>query len=328
MGRQPSYTKESAIVKPHMPHPATAGPSETTLLDELSDGGQHMLKDQSMNDVDKLRAGLDAHPDDADEIFYEGVILSVTAYEDLSTFSRVMKTRSKRCGLYTKKVPVLLEISRSYIREYAINKDGGKGAVLSQMPAAFLGFALLRVTPDGRCRFLLKDSSSSYGGSDHRTYEVADKAELNTWYSKIKQARYTSTPSILTTETASEMHHTLPRSASELSMSDIGSDADLDIPTPPYDPIDFATYHAPSQNILDPGTDSDILPIAVAVEGGLDGMKLILQLESRIKDVRSAVAEERRENQGWLERLKGLEDRAVGLQGELGGLRSAVGDTK
>ncbi|KAJ3035104.1 hypothetical protein HDV00_004326 [Rhizophlyctis rosea] len=309
---------EQSYYSPH-------GPSETTLAEEQSDLEQRWPPKVALEIDDDAQSEVSLNPfSSADEVIHEGTILSVTAYQDLPTLSRVMKARSNQCGLFTKKVPVRLEITKSFIREYALNKDGSKGTVLAQTPTAFMGFALLRVTPDGRCRFLLKDNSSSIGGgSNHRIYEVADRTELNLWYSKIKLARYApTTPSIRTTaDTASSIHHTIPRSSSDLSLS-LASDDEFDIPTPPNDPIEFAISPPPLPSSTSP-LPSPVLVVPQAE--GQFGMELVLHMEARIAAMRASVGEELKINRDGLNKLQKLEVHATHLQGELKNLRVTVG---
>ncbi|KAJ3306318.1 hypothetical protein HDU76_004833 [Blyttiomyces sp. JEL0837] len=108
----------------------------------------------------------DLHPnnDNTDDILFSGPIVSVTQFEaSTSKLARWMKTRSNQCGILTRKVAVRLVISKRYITETTISPDGTPRELLAKLSTRNVSFALLRVTPTGRCRFVLTECSDNGG---------------------------------------------------------------------------------------------------------------------------------------------------------------------
>ncbi|KAJ3183014.1 hypothetical protein HDU87_007436 [Geranomyces variabilis] len=134
-------------------------------------------------------------------ILFTGTLLSVSAYSELPTFTKLLHPRTRACGVVSRKLRVRLEVSPDRIREYALGADGTNGLLLAEMDRDWVGFAVLGIKKQGRCRFVLSDNhhGDEEDGGLKRVYEVASRMELAIWSSKLFQLPDESTQTICTT---------------------------------------------------------------------------------------------------------------------------------
>ncbi|KAJ3410763.1 hypothetical protein HDV05_003265 [Chytridiales sp. JEL 0842] len=173
-------------------------------------------------------------------LVFAGPILSVTAYKDKTPLSRLLQSRENKLGMKTRKELVKVTMTDTYITESVLNADGTSGAVLASMRTPLVGFALLRATLDGRCRFVLKDESmekmhrNQSGGSPlkkkkvgYRVYEakyldsvkVRSQVELNVWRSHLSKAQRLASSVSSSTSTTVPHPHSSTASLHRLSIS-------------------------------------------------------------------------------------------------------------
>ncbi|EGF76658.1 hypothetical protein BATDEDRAFT_28221 [Batrachochytrium dendrobatidis JAM81] len=134
-----------------------------------------------------------------DHLIFSGTIISVTASQATSSISRWFQspTRSIRCGMWTRKTAIHLEIRTDVIREMVLSFDGRLGSVIYSMPTCAAAFALLH-TKQGKSRFLLKNTNSST--DPPRVFEVpiASTFSTDTMYTPhdetIDHERFTASP--------------------------------------------------------------------------------------------------------------------------------------
>ncbi|KAL2912896.1 proteasome component M29 [Polyrhizophydium stewartii] len=104
-----------------------------------------------------------AHSDGTNQIVFAGSIISVSAYKDKHPISRWFHTPAKanRCGMWTRKTPIHLEIGTALISEYVLLGDGLRGHLIYAMPTRDAAFALIQTARGKRCRFLLKNIAAA-----------------------------------------------------------------------------------------------------------------------------------------------------------------------
>ncbi|KAI8921099.1 hypothetical protein DFJ77DRAFT_506718 [Powellomyces hirtus] len=128
-----------------------------------------------------------------DTLVYTGTLLSVTAYNQLTAFAKLIAPRTLRCGIKSRKIAVRLDITRSHVCEYLLLEDGSRGQLLASIARDYIGFALLRVSASGRCRFILSDNSGTAEETMvQRVFEVSSRQELSEWSTKLALGRPTT----------------------------------------------------------------------------------------------------------------------------------------
>ncbi|KAJ3167729.1 hypothetical protein HDU88_002176 [Geranomyces variabilis] len=119
---------------------------------------------------------------------FTGTLLSVSAYTELPTLTKLLHPRTRANGVVSRKLRVRLEVSSDRIREYALGLDGRNGLLLAEMDRDWVGFAILGIKKHGRCRFALSDN---HQGDEEdglkRVYEVPSRKELAIWSAKLSQ---------------------------------------------------------------------------------------------------------------------------------------------
>ncbi|KAI8593711.1 hypothetical protein BDZ88DRAFT_448064 [Geranomyces variabilis] len=131
---------------------------------------------------------------------FTGTLLSVSAYTELPTLTKLLHPRTRANGVVSRKLRVRLEVSSDRIREYALGPDGRDGLLLAEMDRDWVGFAIIGIKKRGRCRFALSDN---HQGDEEdglkRVYEVPSRKELAIWSSKFSQPPDEHTQTVCTT---------------------------------------------------------------------------------------------------------------------------------
>ncbi|KAH6585220.1 hypothetical protein BASA61_007013 [Batrachochytrium salamandrivorans] len=127
---------------------------------------QHIVPSTALDSIatdanvpNKMRYSREAKHED---LTFSGTIISVTAYLGSSPFTRWFQTptREIRCGMWTRKIPIHLEIRSSLISEHVLLPNGQYGDLIYSMPTCSAAYALLP-TKHGKFRFLLKNTADS-----------------------------------------------------------------------------------------------------------------------------------------------------------------------
>ncbi|KAH6575762.1 hypothetical protein BASA60_004812 [Batrachochytrium salamandrivorans] len=165
---------------------------------------QHIVPSTALDSIatdanvpNKMRYSREAKHED---LTFSGTIISVTAYLGSSPFTRWFQTptREIRCGMWTRKIPIHLEIRSSLISEHVLLPNGQYGDLIYSMPTCSAAYALLP-TKHGKFRFLLKNTADS--DDPPRVFEVVSRTELNLWFIQLRSARNETN-----SNTQAEMH--------------------------------------------------------------------------------------------------------------------------
>ncbi|KAJ3147766.1 hypothetical protein HDU89_005125 [Geranomyces variabilis] len=130
---------------------------------------------------------------------FTGTLLSVSAYTELPTLTKLLHPRTRANGVVSRKLRVRLEVSSDRIREYALGLDGRNGLLLAEMDRDWVGFAILGIKKHGRCRFALSDNHQGDEDGLKRVYEVPSRKELAIWSSSLSRPPDEHTQTVCTT---------------------------------------------------------------------------------------------------------------------------------